>query len=91
MAAYCEIEQWRKLTEIGRFTETFIRKIEIVCAGTARRPLNLPLEHISEIVAACAETVAHVLIDWKRQGWLAIDALGCHFSCLDRLRALLPG
>lgn len=100
--------------EIGRFTEAFIQKIEIVSAGTvpqrlavlmtllidrygvdkkgnkARLPINLTLEQISEIVGVRLETVARVLSSWKRQGWLTIDACGCHFSRLDKVRELLP-
>ncbi len=100
--------------EIGRFTEAFIQKIEIVSAGTvpqrlavlmtmlidrygvdkkgskARLPITLTLEQISEIVGVRLETVARVLSSWKRQGWLAMDANGCHFSRLDKLRELLP-
>lgn len=102
------------LTELGRFTEAFIRKIDIVSAGTvpqrlatlmtmlierygvdlatgsARLPIHLTLEHLSEIVDSRVETVARVLGRWKRQGWLAIDAQGWHFGRLDELYALLP-
>lgn len=57
--------------------------------GSARLPINLTLEQISDIVDARVETVARVLGDWRRQGWLRIDSHGCHFSCLDGVRALL--
>ncbi len=100
--------------EIGHFTEAFIRKIEIVSAGTvpqrlavlmsmlidrygvdkkghkARLPITLTLEQISEIVGVRLETVARIMSGWKRQGWLTIDANGCHFARLDKLRELLP-
>ncbi len=100
--------------EIGRFTETFIQKIEIVSAGTvpqrlavlmtqlidrygvekkgnrARLPINLTLEQVSEIVGVRLETVARVLSSWKKQDWLSIDANGCHFARLDKVRELLP-
>jgi CRP-like cAMP-binding protein len=101
------------LVEIGRFTESFIRKIDIVSAGTvshrvaalmsmlvarhgivlgeneASLPFRLTLEQISSIVDSRFETVARVLAEWKRQGWLRIDADGFHFGKLDRLAALL--
>jgi CRP-like cAMP-binding protein len=101
------------LVEIGRFTESFIRKIDIVSAGTvprrvaalmsmlvtrhgiatreneARLPFRLTLEQIGAIVDSRIETVARVLGEWKRQGWLRIDADGFHFGQLDRLAALL--
>ncbi len=100
--------------EIGRFTDAFIHKIEIVSAGTvpqrlavlmthlidrygvdkegdrARLPITLTLEQISDIVGVRLETVARTLSVWKKDGWLAIDANGCHFSRLGRLRELLP-
>lgn len=99
--------------EIGHFTEAFIRKIEIVSAGTvpqrlavlmtqlidrygvdkrgnhARLPITLTLEQISEIVGARLETVARTLSGWKKAGWLRIDADGCHFARLDKVRELL--
>lgn len=99
--------------EIGRFTDAFIHKIEIVSAGTvpqrlavlmaqlidrygvekkgnhARLPIALTLEQISEIVNARLETVARVLGDWKRAGWVLIDSSGCHFSSVDKVRALI--
>ena len=101
------------LVEIGRFTESFIRKIDIVSAGTvpqrvaalmsmlmarhgivkgeneARLPFRLTLEQISSIVDSRLETVARVLAEWKRQGWLRIDVDGFHFGQLDQLAALL--
>lgn len=101
------------LVEIGRFTESFIRKIDIVSAGTvpmrvaalmsmlvarhsiatgeneARLPFKLTLEQISSIVDSRLETVARVLAEWKRQGWLRINADGIHFGQLDRLAAML--
>lgn len=55
-----------------------------------RLPISLTLEQISEIIGARLETVARVLGDWKRAGWLTIDQDGCHFSQLDKLRELLP-
>ena len=100
--------------EIGHFTEAFIRKIEIVSAGTvpqrlavlmtqlidrygvdrkgskARLPITLTLEQISEIVGVRLETVARIMSGWKKQGWLTIDANGCHFARLDLVRELLP-
>lgn len=100
--------------EIGHFTEAFIRKIEIVSAGTvpqrlavlmtllidrygvdkkgnkARLPITLTLEQISEIVGVRLETVARILSGWKKAGWLTIDASGCHFARLDKVRELLP-
>jgi CRP-like cAMP-binding protein len=100
--------------EIGRFTDAFIHKIEIVSAGTvpqrlavlmtllidrygvekrgnkARLPIALTLEQISEIVGVRLETVARILSSWKKQGWLTIDASGCHFTRLDKVRELLP-
>lgn len=57
--------------------------------GSARLPINLTLEQISEIVDARVETVARVLGSWRRQGWLRIDGHGCHFSRLAPLQALL--
>ncbi len=56
----------------------------------ARLPFSLTLEQISEIVGVRLETVARILSGWKKEGWLAIDAQGCHFPRLDKLRALLP-
>lgn len=100
--------------EIGHFAEAFIRKIEIVSAGTvpqrlavlmtmlierygvdkkgnkARLPISLTLEQISEIVGVRLETVARILSGWKKDGWLTIDASGCHFARLDKVRELLP-
>jgi CRP-like cAMP-binding protein len=100
--------------EIGHFTEAFIRKIEIVSAGTvpqrlavlmtqlidrygvekkgnkARLPITLTLEQISEIVGVRLETVARILSGWKKESWLTIDASGCHFARLDKVRELLP-
>lgn len=100
--------------EIGHFAEAFIRKIEIVSAGTvpqrlavlmtmlierygvdkkgnkARLPITLTLEQISEIVGVRLETVARILSGWKKDGWLTIDANGCHFTRLDKVRELLP-
>ena len=100
--------------EIGRFTEAFIQKIEIVSAGTvpqrlavlmtqlidrygvdkkgnkARLPITLTLEQISDIVGVRLETVARILSAWKKDGWLKIDAEGCHFARLDKVRELLP-
>lgn len=100
--------------EIGRFTDAFIHKIEIVSAGTvpqrlavlmtllierygvdkkgnkARLPITLTLEQISEIVGVRLETVARIMSGWKREGWLTIDASGCHFTRLDKVRELLP-
>jgi len=102
------------MEEIGRFTEAFIRKIEIVSAGTvpqriasfmvmlverygtqdgdgsAHLPIYLTLTHIGEIVDARLETVARVLGDWKRQGWLVMEGDGFHFQRFDRICALLP-
>jgi CRP-like cAMP-binding protein len=102
------------MVEIGHFTEAFIRKIEIISAGTvpqrlaalmtmlierygidqdngtAHLPINLTLEHLSEIVDARVETVARTLGNWKRQGWLSSDANGYHFAHLDQVEALLP-
>ncbi|HUW37092.1 MAG TPA: Crp/Fnr family transcriptional regulator [Rhodocyclaceae bacterium] len=52
-------------------------------------PISLTLEQLSEIIDARLETVARVLGDWKRAGWLSIDATGCHFSHLDKIRELL--
>ncbi len=101
--------------EIGRFTDAFVQKIEIVSAGTvpqrlavlmtllverygtdrkgnqARLPITLTLEQISEIVGVRLETVARTLSVWKKNGWLAIDANGCHFARLDKVGELLPG
>lgn len=57
--------------------------------GSARLPINLTLEQISDIVDARVETVARVLGNWRRQGWLRIDSHGCHFSRLDAVHALL--
>ena len=100
--------------EIGRFTEAFIQKIEIVSAGTvpqrlavlmtmlidrygtdkkgtkARLPITLTLEQISDIVGVRLETVARIMSGWKKDGWLTIDANGCHFARLDKVRELLP-
>ncbi len=58
--------------------------------GSARLPISLTLEQISGIIDARLETVARVLSDWKRSGWLVIDSNGSHFSHLDKLRELLP-
>lgn len=101
------------LVEVGRFTEAFIRKIDIVSAGTVARrmarlmsllverygeaspdggshlPFRLTLEQIGAIVDNRFETVARVLADWRKEGWLSIDENGYHFSRLDRLKALL--
>lgn len=102
------------MEEISRFTESFIRKIEIVSAGTvaqriatlmlmlvtrygtesgegsAHLPIYLTLNHIGEIVDARLETVARILGDWKRQGWLSMDGDGFSFTRFDQVRALLP-
>jgi CRP/FNR family transcriptional regulator, nitrogen oxide reductase regulator len=102
------------MIELSRFTESFIRKIGIISAGTiaerlaalmimlierygvdrqantARVPINLTLEHLSDIVDARIETVARVLSGWKRAGWLVSDAAGFHIISLDKLRELLP-
>ena len=56
----------------------------------ARLPITLTLEQISEIVGVRLETVARVLSAWKKSGWLNIDADGCHFARLDKVRELLP-
>ncbi|MBE7421886.1 MAG: Crp/Fnr family transcriptional regulator [Zoogloeaceae bacterium] len=56
----------------------------------ARLPITLTLEQISEIVGVRLETVARILSGWKKQGWLTIDANGCHFTRLDKVRELLP-
>lgn len=101
--------------EIGKFTEAFIEKIEVVSAGTvperlavlmtqlierygvekkghrARLPISLTLEQTSEIVGARLETVARVLGEWKRSGWLHVDSNGFHFTRLDKVQELLPG
>ena len=101
-------------SQMSRFTEALINKIEIISAGTmsqrlavlmmqlldrygtdknensAHLPVSLTLEQISEIIDARLETVARVLGDWKRAGWLVIDSNGSHFSNLDKLRELLP-
>lgn len=57
--------------------------------GTAHLPFALTLEQTSEIVGVRVETVARTLGGWKREGVLTIGADGCHFSCLDQLRALV--
>lgn len=57
--------------------------------NTAHLPITLTLEQISEIVSVRLETVARAMSSWKRQGWLTIDANGCHFACLDKVRGLL--
>lgn len=104
----------RLRSELIRFTDAFINKIEIVSAGTvpqrvavlmmqlterygtakkgvqARLPVALTLEQISEIVGARLETVARILGNWRRAGWLSIDAKGYHFTRLDKIRELLP-
>lgn len=56
----------------------------------AQLPIVLPQELIGEIIGARVETVARVLARWKRDGWIATDAHGYHFHCLDKLRGLLP-
>lgn len=56
----------------------------------ARVPFSLTLWQISEIIGARLETVARILGDWKRAGWLVTDANGFDFSRLDKLRELLP-
>lgn len=102
------------LVEIGRFTEAFMRKIDVVSAGTvpqrlatlvttlierygfetpdnsAHLPLNLTLEHLSEIIDARVETVARVLGKWRSRGWLISDADGYHIINRDPFEALLP-
>jgi CRP-like cAMP-binding protein len=55
-----------------------------------RLPISLTLEQISEIIGARLETVARVLGNWKRAGWLTIDSEGCLFTHLDKIRELLP-
>jgi CRP-like cAMP-binding protein len=57
----------------------------------ARLPVALTLEQLSEIVNARLETVARVLGDWKRSGWLYIDSDGFHFTRLDKVQGLLAG
>lgn len=57
----------------------------------ARLPITLTLEQISEIVGVRLETVARIMSSWKRAGWLTIDANGCHFARLDKVRELMPG
>jgi CRP/FNR family transcriptional regulator len=56
----------------------------------ARLPLTLTLDQISEIVGVRMETVARVVSEWKREGWLRIDSHGCHFADLDKMREVLP-
>ena len=53
-------------------------------------PMGLTLEQVREIVGARLETVARTLGEWKRAGWLHIDATGVHFDRLDLVRALCP-
>jgi CRP/FNR family transcriptional regulator, nitrogen oxide reductase regulator len=57
----------------------------------ARIPFSLTLEQIGEIVDARIETVARVLSQWKRAGWLTTDSRGFIFSSLDALGEFLPG
>lgn len=102
------------LVEIGRFTEAFMRKIDVVSAGmvpqrlatlmtrlierygyelpdrSAHLPLNLTLEHLSEIIDARVETVARVLGKWRRHGWLISDDDGYHILDRDSFESLLP-
>jgi CRP-like cAMP-binding protein len=99
------------MAEIGRFTDAFIHKIDIVSAGhvssrlatllelllerhgipaghnAACLPFRLTLAQIGRIADARVETVARVLGDWKKQGWLSVDAQGFHVTELDRLKA----
>ena len=56
-----------------------------------RLPVFLTLVQISEIIDARFETVARILANWKRAGWLIIDAHGWHLNRLDELRELLRG
>lgn len=101
------------ITEIGRFTESFIRKIEIVSAGSAAQriaalmkalleryghtgddgsahlPIHLTHELVAEVVDCRIETVARIINQWKRQGWIRLDPDGSHFRRPDRLDALL--
>jgi CRP-like cAMP-binding protein len=60
-----------------------------VGGGQACLPIYLTLEHVGEIVDARVETVARILSQWKRDGWLSINANGYHFWHFDRIRALL--
>lgn len=100
------------MVEVGHFTEAFIRKIDIVSAGSVHRrmaalltmlierhgvstgdnaaclPYKLTLAQIGGIADARIETVARVLSQWKKQGWLAVDTEGFHILELDRLHAL---
>jgi CRP-like cAMP-binding protein len=100
------------MVEVGHFTEAFIRKIDIVSAGSIHRrmaallamlierhgvstgdnaaclPYKLTLAQIGGIADARIETVARVLSQWKKQGWLAVDTEGFHILELDRLHAL---
>lgn len=102
------------LVEIGHFTEAFMRKIDVVSAGTvpqrlatlmttlierygfempdksAHLPLNLTLEHMSEMIDARVETVARVLGRWRSHGWLVSDADGYHIINPEPFAALLP-
>lgn len=54
-----------------------------------RLPVFLTQAQISEIIDARIETVARSVSQWKRAGWLTLDAHGWHFNCLDKLRGLL--
>lgn len=100
------------MVEIGHFTEAFIRKIDIVSAGSVHRrmamllamlierhgvatgdaaaclPYKLTLAQIGGIADARIETVARVLSQWKKQGWLAVDSKGFHILRMDRLHTL---
>lgn len=50
----------------------------------ARLPFKPTLELMSEIVDARIETVARVLSQWKRKGWLSADAKGFVFYHWDQ-------
>ncbi len=51
-------------------------------------PYKLTLAQIGGIADARIETVARVFSQWKKQGWLEVDAHGFHLLELDRLYAL---
>lgn len=101
------------LTEISKFTEAFMRKIDIVSAGTATQriaklmnvlverygvskrenvahlPFTLTLEQIGRTVDSRIETVARILSEWKRRGWVAFRADGIYIAGMDQLMVLL--
>lgn len=52
-------------------------------------PFRMTLEQIGRIVDSRLETVARVLSNWRKQGWLTASDDGFYFSGMDHLSILL--